>query len=80
MNFYLSAADDLLRRPGDGPTIGIILCGSKNRVIAEYAVRDSNKPIGISSYRLTRALPAALAASLPTIDQLEVGAKGPSRL
>jgi predicted nuclease of restriction endonuclease-like (RecB) superfamily len=51
MSFYLSAADDLLRRPEDGPTIGIILCRSKNKIVAEYALRDSNKPIGVSSYQ-----------------------------
>ena len=64
MNFYLSSADDLLRRPGDGPTIGLILCGPKNRVILDYAVRRSNKPIGISSSSLTRALPGRAGGQL----------------
>ena len=71
MSFYLSAADDLLRRAGDGPTIGIILCRSKNKVVAEYALNDMNKPIGVSSYRLTKALPDTLAAQLPTTGELE---------
>ena len=70
MSFYLSAADDLLRGPQDGPTIGIILCRSKNKVVAEYALRDLNKPIGVSSYQLTKALPDALAGRLPTTDEL----------
>lgn len=52
MNFYLSAVDDLLRHPDDQPSIGIILCRTKNQVIAEYALRDMNKPIGVSTYQL----------------------------
>lgn len=71
MNFYLSAVDDLLRHPADGPTIGLILCKSRNEVIAEYALRDTSKPIGVSAYQLTAALPEALRASLPTIKDLE---------
>jgi len=56
MNFYLSAVDDLLRRPDDKPSIGIILCKTRNQVVAEYALRDLAKPVGISSYitRLVR--------------------------
>ena len=50
MNFYLSAVDDLLRHPDDKPSIGIILCKTKNQVVAEYALRDLAKPVGISSY------------------------------
>ena len=71
MNFYLSAADDLLRHEQDQPSIGIILCKSKNAVVAEYALRDTAKPIGISQYRLTEALPEDLKSSLPTIEELE---------
>jgi len=71
MNFYLSAADDLLRHPDDQPSIGLILCKSKNKVVAEYALRDVNKPIGVSAYHLTEALPERLQASLPTIEELE---------
>lgn len=71
MNFYLSAVDDLLRQRGDAPTIGIILCKTKNRVIAEYALRDINKPIGISEYELGRILPEELQRSLPTVAELE---------
>ena len=71
MNFYLSAVDDLLRHPDDQPTIGIILCKSKNKVVAEYALRDVSKPIGVSAYKLMEALPADLQGSLPTIEELE---------
>ena len=49
MNFYLSAVDDLLRHPDDGPSIGLILCKSKNEVVVEYALRDMNKPIGVAA-------------------------------
>jgi len=71
MNFYLSAVDDLLRHPDDKPSIGIILCKSKNKVIVEYALRDTTKPIGVSSYRLTRALPEEIKSSLPSVEELE---------
>jgi len=57
MNFYCSAVDDLLRHEHDAPTIGMILCQTKNRVFAEYALRDIHKPIGVAGYELTRALP-----------------------
>ena len=70
MNFYLSAIDDLLRHPDDQPSIGIILCKSKNRVVAEYALRDIRKPVGVSEYRLTAALPKRLSGSLPTVQEL----------
>ncbi len=75
MNFYLSAVDDLFRRPGDQPSIGLILCRSKNRVIAEYALRDLNKPIGVSGYvtRLVDSLPKALKGAVPTVKELEKG-------
>jgi len=71
MNFYLSAVDDLLRTPGDGPSIGIILCKSKDRVMVEYALRDVTKPIGASEFRLLEALPADWRGSLPTVEELE---------
>jgi len=76
MNFYLSAVDDLLRHPDDQPSIGIILCKSKNKVVAEYALRDIRKPVGVSEYRLTEALPKRLRGSLPAIEQLEAELKG----
>ena len=75
MNFYLSAIDDLLRHPDDQPSIGIILCKSKNKVVAEYALRDIRKPVGVSEYRLAEALPKRLRGSLPAIEQLEAELK-----
>lgn len=71
MNFYVSAVDDLLRHPDDQPTIGMILCKSKNKAVAEYALRDVNKPIGISTHQI-RGLPEPLQAILPTVEQLEM--------
>lgn len=71
MNFYLSAVDELLKHKDDQPSIGIVLCRSKNKVIAEYALRNINKPMGISTYQLTKALPEPLQSRLPTIEQLE---------
>lgn len=72
MNFYLSAFDEDHRTPEDGATIGIILCKNKNRVTAEYALRDVNKPMGIAEYQFTHAIPENLKAELPSIEDLEV--------
>ncbi len=71
MNFYCSAADDQLRHPGDAPTIGLILCQGKDKLFAKYALRDINKPIGITEYELTRMLPANLQSSLPSVETIE---------
>lgn len=71
MNFYLSAVDDLLKHETDNPSIGVILCKSKNRIEVEYALRDLNKPIGVSGWILTEKLPDNLQAAFPTIEQLE---------
>ncbi len=71
MNFYLAAVDDLLRHGDDQPSIGIILCKTRNRLIAEYALRDMHAPVGVATYRLTQALPEFLAGSLPRIEELE---------
>ncbi|MBI3970068.1 MAG: DUF1016 domain-containing protein [Chloroflexi bacterium] len=71
MTFYLSAVDDLLRHKDDQPSIGLILCKEKNRLVVEYALRDTRKPIGVSAYRLTERLPERLKDSLPTVEQLE---------
>ncbi len=78
MNFYLSAVDDLLRRAEDGPSIGIVLCKGKSRVIVEYALRDTNKPMGVAEYQLSSALPENLKGSLPTIEELEAELEGAS--
>jgi predicted nuclease of restriction endonuclease-like (RecB) superfamily len=73
MNFYLSAVDDLLRHPADAPSIGLILCKTKNHAVAEYALRDIAKPVGVSGFvtRLVESLPLDLQSSLPTVAQLE---------
>jgi predicted nuclease of restriction endonuclease-like (RecB) superfamily len=71
ISFYLSAADDLLRYPTDNPTIGLIICKDKNNVVAEYALRNINQPIGISEYKLTRSFPEKFKGSLPTIKEIE---------
>jgi predicted nuclease of restriction endonuclease-like (RecB) superfamily len=71
MGFYLAAADDLLRHPDDRPSVGLILCKSKNGVVAEYAVRNSQAPMGISEYRLAEPLPEQIQSNLPTIEVLE---------
>ena len=71
MNFYLSAIDDLVKHPSDQPSIGLILCKSKNNILAEYTLRDMSKPIGLAEYRLNEALPEEIKISLPTIEQLE---------
>lgn len=71
MNFYLNLVDDTLRHEQDNPTIGLILCQDKKHVLAEYALRGMNRPIGVSEYQLTRALPASLASALPTIEEIE---------
>jgi predicted nuclease of restriction endonuclease-like (RecB) superfamily len=72
MNFYISAVDDLLREPEDKPTIGIILCKGKKKTAVEYALRDVNKPIGVSTYQVQSTLPELLRSSLPTPEQLEM--------
>lgn len=71
LNFYLSAVDDLLKREHDNPSIGIILCKTKNKIKAEYALRDINKPIGVSEFKLVESIPEELKTSLPTIEELE---------
>lgn len=73
LNFYLAVVDDLLKQPGDDPTIGILLCKSKNKVIADYALRGYNNPMGLAQYEtvLTKALPQELKSKLPTITEIE---------
>jgi predicted nuclease of restriction endonuclease-like (RecB) superfamily len=72
INFYCSVVDDLLKHENDQPTIGLILCQENDCVLAEYALRDIQKPIGVSEYELTRALPDDLKSSLPTVEEIEV--------
>jgi len=71
LNFYLSAADDLLRTASDAPTLGLLLCESRGKSIVEYALRDVAKPIGVSSYRVTRRLPKPLRDQVPSIEDLQ---------
>jgi predicted nuclease of restriction endonuclease-like (RecB) superfamily len=71
MNFYLSAVDALIRHREDNPSSGIILCKTKKKLIAEYALRNTTTPIGISEYKLTRSIPSKFKTSLPTIQELE---------
>ena len=71
MNFYCNVVDDCLRHPDDNPTIGMILCQDRKNVLAEYALRGIDKPIGISEYELTRALPENLKSALPSIEDIE---------
>jgi predicted nuclease of restriction endonuclease-like (RecB) superfamily len=73
MNFYLSTVDAQMRHQDDAPSIGLILCKTNDRLIAEYALRDMTKPIGVAEWqtKLVQSLPETLKGSLPTIEQLE---------
>lgn len=61
----------MVRHPNDQATIGLLICQDKNKIVAEYALKDINKPIGISEYQFTNAIPENLKGSLPTIEELE---------
>jgi predicted nuclease of restriction endonuclease-like (RecB) superfamily len=69
--FYLSAVDAQVKTPADAPTIGILLCKSKNKIVAEYAPRSTDKPIGVAEDQLVESLPDDLEASLPSVEQIE---------
>jgi predicted nuclease of restriction endonuclease-like (RecB) superfamily len=71
MNFYLSAVDEQLKTPEDQPSLGIILCKNKNKLEVEYALRGMNKPIGVSEFIVTQALPPELKSTLPTVEEFE---------
>jgi hypothetical protein len=71
MNFYCNVVDDRLKHAGDNPTIGLILCQDKKSVLAEYTLRGVSKPIGVSEYELTRALPTSLKSALPSVEEIE---------
>ena len=71
LGFYLAAVDDLMRKEGDNQTIGILLCKSKNKVIAEYALRSVKVPIGVSEYTLSKYLPKEFKTNLPTVEEIE---------
>ena len=71
LNFYLSAVDAQLKSEQDNPSIGLLLCKDRNRLVAEYALRGMNKPIGIAEYQLVESLPKELETSLPSIEKIE---------
>ena len=71
LGFYLTAVDAQVKHPQDGPTIGLLLCKSKNKVVAEYALRDKAQPLGVAEYQLLESLPPELQTSLPSIEQIE---------
>jgi predicted nuclease of restriction endonuclease-like (RecB) superfamily len=71
MGFYLSVVDDLVRHPEDRPSIGLILCKTKNNVVAEYALRNTQSPMGVSEYKIAQPLPTEISADLPSIEQLQ---------
>ena len=73
MNVYLSATDDLLRHPEDKPTIGLLLCRSKDKVVVEYALRNLRSPMGVAEWEtaIVEDLPQELQASLPTVEEIE---------
>ena len=71
LNFYLSAVDSQIKKEIDNPSIGILLCKAKDKIEAEYSLRDINKPIGISEFKLTEAIPEDFKSKLPTIEEIE---------
>lgn len=71
LGFYLTAVDAQVKHPDDGPTIGLLLCKTKNKVVAEYALRGNDQPLGVAEYQLVESLPAELQTSLPSIEQIE---------
>lgn len=71
LSFYLTAIDAQVKHPQDSPTIGLLLCKNKNKVVAEYALRNNTQPIGVAEYQLVESLPAELQTSLPSIEQIE---------
>ena len=71
LNFYLTTVDKQVKAPDDKPTIGLLLCKTKKRTVAEYALSGIDKPIGVAEYQLVRALPEPLVTSLPTVEELE---------
>ena len=71
LNFYLSAVDAQIKAPDDKPTIGLLLCRKKNKLVAQYAVNGMDRPIGIAEYELLKDLPEPLAGNLPSIKAIE---------
>lgn len=71
LNFYLSAVDGILKKESDNPSIGLLLCKSKNNLVAEYALKDMSKPIGVSEYKITSSLPKDLEKQLPSVEDIQ---------
>ncbi|HIF0138902.1 TPA: PDDEXK nuclease domain-containing protein, partial [Legionella anisa] len=71
LNFYLSAVDEQLKMPEDGPTIGLLLCEKKDKVIAEYSLRRVSSPMGIAEYEVSKSLSEGLNSILPTTEEIE---------
>ena len=71
LNFYLSAVDGIIKKEQDNPTIGLLLCKSKNNLVAEYALKDMTKPMGVSEYKLTGQLPEELEKQLPSVEDIQ---------
>ena len=71
LGFYLTAIDRQVKSELDNPTIGLLLCKSKNKIVAEYALSDKTQPMGIAEYKLLESLPTELQTSLPSIEQIE---------
>jgi len=78
LNLYLSAVDDLLRHPDDKPSIGLLLCRSKSRVVVEYALRHLKRPVGVAEWetQLVDKLPEDLRGTLPTVEEIEAELEG----
>ena len=73
---YVSSANHLLRREGDNPTIGLLICKSKDNVLARYALEGYSQPLGISEYELSKLYPAEFKGTLPSIEEIERELKG----
>ena len=71
LNFYLSAVDGILKKETDNPSIGLLLCKSKNNLVAEYSLKDMSKPIGISEYKITSSLPKEFENQLPSVEDIQ---------
>ena len=71
LNFYLSAVDGMLKKDTDNPSIGLLLCKNKNNLVAEYALKDMSKPMGVSQYEITKRLPKEYEDQLPSVEDLQ---------
>ena len=78
LGFYVTAVNEQLRHPADNETIGLLICKTKDKVVAEYALKNAAQPLGISEYKLSRLLPDEIKSSLPTIEEIEAGLSDPS--